>query len=143
MKTKDTLSPIEKKALALGAKITLGKGKKEFLEKLVRDSIGKHCVYCKDMLVLETLSLDHIKPFGETKLRVNKVYAKALNIQDNLQIICKRCNAMKSNLPHEKFMKLLAFLDTDIVLREYVFKRLAQSNVMWSFRKGRSCKCYV
>lgn len=128
-------NPIEKRAFTLSSNIAFGKGKKEFFVKLVTEHLNKHCIYCKDMLKIETMSLDHIIPFGETKWRNNKLYQKQLNKLENLQIICKRCNQMKGNLPHAKFVKLLTFLNTDLEIKKYVIAKMAQGSIMWSFKR--------
>ena len=129
--------PIVKRAMSISSSITFGAGKKEFFVSLVRNAIGKHCPYCGVMLTLESMSLDHKIPFGETKYRMNKLIQKQLNKPENFQIIDKKCNTIKGNLSHEKFKKLMDFLNEDYVLKEYIYKKLTQSSLMWSFRKKR------
>lgn len=129
------VEPIAKKALTLSSPIVFGKGRKEFFYKIVSESIGKHCRYCGAMLNLDNISLDHIVPFGTSELRMSKLVQKQLNVPENLQIICKRCNGVKGNLSSEKFVKLLEFLEKDLVLKNYIMKKLAQGNIMWSFKR--------
>lgn len=127
--------PIAKKAYTMSSPIAFGKGKKVYFEKLLNDSLGEPCRYCRSILSLDSVSLDHIVPFGETKLRNNKLVAKKLNVPENLQIICKRCNQMKGTLSHDKFVKLLDFMASDIEIKDYLTRKLAQSNIMWSFKR--------
>lgn len=129
------LDPITKKALTLSSPIAFGPGRKEFFYNLVSNSIGKHCIYCGTMLGLENISLDHIIPFGKSELRYAKAVQKQLNVPENLQIICKKCNGIKGNLSHEKFLKLLCFLEEDLILKDYVIKKLSQGNMMWSMKR--------
>ena len=127
--------PIIKKAITLSATIVFGKGKKEFFVNLVKNSLGKHCIYCGTMLLLENMSLDHIIPFGKSSLRMNPLVRKQLDKAENFQIICKKCNYMKGELPDEKYKKLLNFLETDLILKEYIIRKLGQSAVMWGFKR--------
>lgn len=129
------VEPIAKKALTLSSPIAFGPGRKEFFYNLVSASIGKHCRYCGVMMGLDNISLDHIIPFGKSELRYAKAVQKQLNVPENLQIICKKCNGIKGNLSHEKFIKLIEFLEQDIVLKDYVMKKLSQGNIMWSMKR--------
>lgn len=129
------IDPIEKKAITISSSIRFGKGKKEYFVKLIRKSIESHCRYCGDMMTLETISLDHIVPFGKIKHRANNVIAKKLDTPGNLQIICKKCNRMKGEIDHERFQKLMDFLETDYVLKEYLVKKLAMGSMMWSYKR--------
>src|SRR4030042_6369039 len=129
---KDTykdLDPIRKKAVTLSSCVPLGKGKIKFFNELVRNSIGKHCIYCGDMLILENLSLDHIQPFGSVKSRYDKLIKKQLDKPENLQIICKKCNQLKGTLSHDKFLKFLTFLNTDIEIKEYIINKMSRANL--------------
>lgn len=128
--------PIAKKAFTLFNTVSLGKGKKEYALKAVKKSLGKPCRYCKILLTLENMSLDHITPFSETKWRTNKLVKKQLDVVANIQIVCRSCNQLKGNLPHDKFMKLLEFMDTDLEVKAYLLRKLAQSNIMWSFKRN-------
>lgn len=129
------LEPIMKKSMTISSPIAFGKGKREFFYNLVKESIYKHCIYCGVMLILENISLDHIIPFGTTELRNSKIMQKQLNVSENLQIICRKCNGIKGNLSHDKFIKLLGFLEEDFVLKNYIMKKLAQGNIMWSLKR--------
>ena len=129
------VEPIMKKAMTISSPVVFGEGKRDFFYNLVKESLYKHCRYCGTILGLENISLDHIIPFGKTELRQSKLVQKQLNIAENLQIICRKCNGIKGNLSHEKFVKLLAFLDEDILLKDYIMKKLAQGNIMWSFKR--------
>lgn len=128
--------PVVKKAFTLSSPVTFGKGRKVFFEKLVGDSLGRPCRYCSTTLQLETISLDHIIPFSESKWRNNPAVKRKLDTADNLQIICKTCNSMKGNLPHDKFVKLLSFMDMDLEIGQYLRRKLAQSNIVWSYKRN-------
>jgi hypothetical protein len=119
----------------LGNTISIGKGKREFFIELVKNNLGKPCKYCKELLDLDRMSLDHITPFGKSIMRSDYLVKKKLDSKENIQIICKRCNQLKGNLPEDKFIKFMKFLETDEVLKEYVIKKIGQSTMMWSFKR--------
>lgn len=133
------VDPIVKRAMSISSSVTFGPGKKEFFVALVRAAINSHCPYCGVMLTLDTMSLDHKIPFGETKWRQNKLLQKALNKPENFQIIDKKCNTIKGNLSHDLFKRLMDFLNKNenYVLKEYIYKKLVQSSLMWSFRSKK------
>lgn len=133
----NTNDPIVKRALSISSSIAFGPGKKDFFVAMVRRHIGKHCIYCGIMLTPSIMSLDHIQPFGKTALRANKLVQQALNKPENFQIICQKCNTMKGNLDHARFKKFMVFLETDPVLKEFVYKKMTQSSLMWSYRNVR------
>jgi len=123
--------PIVKKARTLGGCITFGKGKTEFLTKLITNSLNKECKYCNNILTINNISLDHIIPFNTISNRKDKQISRELNVRDNLQIICKKCNQRKGNLPENEFIILLDFLKQHPILNDFVLNKLSQSNLFW------------
>lgn len=132
-KAMQKIDPIEKKAHTMSSFITFGgKGKREYFANMLREHLNKPCRYCGSMLTLENISLDHIEPFNSTAARKNTVIKKQMDRKENLQMICRPCNQMKGTLSHDKYIKLLDFLATDIQISQYVVKKLRQSTVMYA-----------
>lgn len=123
---------VEGKARVLAANVLLGLGKQEILTQMLKNAIGSPCPYCRTELSLENLSLDHKTPHNSTALRKNKKeneeHRRHIDRRENLHIVCKRCNAMKSNMTHEQFMQLLDFLKRDEALKKHIETRLMRSN---------------
>lgn len=129
--------PIRKKAFTMSSFITFGgKGKLDYFDALLRKTLGTNCPYCSTTLDLKNVSLDHIVPFTTSSARKNLLIKKQMDRVENLQIICRPCNQMKGNLSHDKFVKLLSFLDTDPELRAYVVKKLRQSSIMFTHSRN-------
>lgn len=127
---------------SLGANVKLGKGKKEFMRKMLVKATGKPCPYCKKILDLEDCSLDHKIPIGKAKYRRKKIkYATELakvDTRENLHIVCKECNQLKGKIPHKKYLKLIAFLDKDEELKALVFDRFKKSiGLFMRHKKGK------
>ena len=128
------------KARTLGANLTLGKGKTDYLYKLLLETIGiKKCVYCNSLITILNVALDHKTPINSNEMRRHKrLFRKELipfNEKSNLQLICKKCNVLKGNMSHEQFTVLLDFLNKDKVLKDILVKRLGQSNFIYSQRR--------
>ena len=129
--------PITKKAFTMSSFITFGgKGKTEYFNAFLREKLNTPCRYCKQLLTLENVSLDHIEPFVTTSSRKNLAIKRQMDRKENLQIICRSCNQKKGNLDHDNFVKLLAFLDSNPAISAYVTKKLAQSNIMWTHKRN-------
>lgn len=123
-------NPIKYKAVHMTGGLQMGKGGAARLEKLIRDNVGKPCVYCKKELEVKTLSLDHRTPWIKSKKKT-KSEADELNTPENLQIICLPCNRSKGNIHHEDYMELLAFLETRPNLKQIILAKLKGSNFMY------------
>lgn len=89
----------------------------DWVEDELFEIYGTKCQYCDEVLRVENISIDHIKP----DFRGGK-YTK-----DNADIICKRCNTRKDKLNKEEYKDLLDYLDsTSDVVKKYVLRKLAQ-----------------
>lgn len=130
--------PIARKAFTISGSISMGIGKREYFLALIKDNLGKNCKYCNSILSLDNMSIDHIEPFRSSKIRHGKEYLglkKHFDRKENLQVICRPCNKLKSDMNHNEFIKLLEFLNANITIKEKIIKRLARSDIMWSFKR--------
>lgn len=97
----------------------------EDAEKLIFDSIGEQCIYCKEVINANNISLDHETPLhrgGNRKLK-------------NLYIVCLRCNKRKGIMNFMEYISLLTHLDGyDDEVRGYVLRKLASKD-MWGVDK--------
>jgi 5-methylcytosine-specific restriction endonuclease McrA len=135
--------PIRYKAWTFTDHIEWGVGGTDRMNVFLLEFIGKPCIYCGVILDVLNCSLDHKIPLIRNRLKhraknsFNKLSqytpeeVKKLNQIDNLHIICKRCNGIKSDIPHVGFIKLMRFLDTEPELKILVVNRLRRSNLMW------------
>lgn len=105
--------------------------KKEFFHNLISCTLSKPCPYCGIEITLENMSLDHKEPFSSNEARRDVKEHHRLNNPKNLHIVCRDCNAIKGNLTHEQYKKLLKFLNKEPEIKEYIMKRLKQSKVIW------------
>ena len=103
--------------------------KKAFIAELIAQA--KSCPYCGTALTLDNISLDHKTPFQNSDARRNLQVHYKLDVPENLQITCKRCNKIKGNLNDKQFRAFLKFLDRDPQMKQSILKRLAQSNIIW------------
>lgn len=114
-----------------------GQGKLEHFDKWLRDILDTPCKYCKQILTLENVSIDHIEPFGDSKARKNLLIKRQMDRIENLQIICRACNAMKGELNDKQFSLLVNFMETNPKIGEYLKKKLGQSQIMWTFKRKK------
>lgn len=100
---------------------------------LLNGSIGNKCKYCDIILHIGNCSLDHKIPMMRNN-NLTKEREISLNQINNLQIICKRCNTLKSSFTDEEYTKIVKFCNTNIELGEKLMIRLIRSNAMWGKR---------
>lgn len=122
--------PIKSKAFTLFGNIRLGKGKNKIALKMLKSVLGKSCKYCGEIITLDNASVDHKEPRLGSKVYDRKkkkmIYSskeiRVLDKKENLQIICRDCNRLKSNFNNKQFEIFLNFLNSypDIgkILRE-------------------------
>lgn len=122
---------VVKKAIVIGANILMGKGKKDFLVRLISEALNTPCPYCGVELTLENISLDHKEAYGSTELRRNKKENKELRAKmdrkENLHLVCKECNTLKMDMDHEDYLEFLKFFDGRQKAMNSVFRRLKMS----------------
>lgn len=135
--------PIRYKAWTFTDKIRWGKGGTDRMKEFLLLYLGSPCIYCGTILQIENCSLDHKQPLirNRMKNRVKNTHNKLptytdqevieLNRIENLQIICKTCNTIKSDIPHDDYLKLMKFLETEPNLKIMVVNRLRRSNLIW------------
>ena len=91
----------------------------EEILKLITDFLGKKDVFCKEILDIKNMSLDHIIPIkrgGEQKIT-------------NLTIVCKRCNVRKGILTRGEYMLLLDFIKRyKKEAQDYILRKLAMKD---------------
>lgn len=137
------LNPVRYKAWTFTDHLRWGKGGTDRMEEFLITYLGKPCVYCGITLELSNCSLDHKVPLirNRMKHRAKNSHNKLsqytdeevafLNRIENLQVICKTCNMIKSDIPHEDFIKLMKFLDNEPNLKLMVINRMRRSNLIW------------
>lgn len=122
---------IQFKALKLFSTIRMGVGKKDKSIKILKESLGKNCKYCENIITLDNASVDHKKPrtgskvFNRKKRKMIYSYEeiKELDKEENLQIICRSCNQIKGDMTDEEFSLLLSFINNYPKLKEKLFYR--------------------
>lgn len=87
------------------------------IRKLFYDSYGKGCKYCDRQLKLNTIACDHIIPLSKG----------GDSTVENLQLICRSCNARKGPLNEPDFAILIQLiLELPDEISRYVMKKLAK-----------------
>lgn len=132
-------SSFDKKVRSISANLVMGSGKKETVSQMLLQALGTGCPYCLALLTIDNVSLDHKEAYDSSELR----RAKLANIEvrrikdrrENLHIICRDCNARKSNFDHDEYVTLLDFLEQNPKIRAKLFKRLAQAKALWQGRR--------
>lgn len=132
-------TPFKYKARTLTSTITLQK-RGEIVEKMLREAVGKPCDYCKEEITLENASLDHKTPLNKRRTKMTAEEKRAIDVPENLHIVCKSCNQRKGNMNDAQYKKLLAFLDENPELKSLVFQRFAQGTIMWNFKRRATGK---
>lgn len=94
-------------------------GSKEQLSKwvsgLLATGLGLPCIYCRVALQLDNVSLDHKVPLSRG----------GANVEENLQLVCRRCNGAKGSFTNEEFAALVAACASfDRYMKQYLYSRL-------------------
>ena len=140
------LPPIKKKARVLGANLLMGKGKGEILEGMIMNALDTPCRYCGEILTMETLSLDHIEAYGDSKARynkscpVNRELRRKMDRPENLQMICRSCNGSKGDFHHREFQALLDMDERYPGIVAKLRRRLQQAKMSWGTKRIRGRK---
>ena len=114
-------NPLKYKAHCLSSKV---KGRtRDDIEKLIKEALNTLCKYCQETLTLKNVSLDHRNPMYWQRKKT-KEQIKELNQLDNLQIVCKRCNFIKSSFTDEEYQRLLVFLKNEPEIEKKLIKRI-------------------
>jgi len=120
------------KAKKLIVNLHLGAGATDYVEKLIDEAIDKPCKYCGENITIENMRIDHIIPLLRSRIPNKKhkknVYTKeeldVLYDKENIQVICKECNAIKGSLSEDDFVWLLKVLAEREHVKKEVFKRM-------------------
>jgi len=120
---------MEKKAKSLSANLRWRERgtKLPFMVKLLEQGLGSPCPYCRKELTLKNVSLDHKTPFENATARRDLETHYRLDVPENLQLVCRRCNKSKGDLSDVQYRKLLKFLSKDKHMEKSVLKKLSQS----------------
>lgn len=70
--------------------------------EIMYESYGESCRYCTVVMDINNLVLDHRVPISKN----------GPSTKENLQVICKKCNAMKGSLDEDHFHLLLEWLES-------------------------------
>lgn len=125
-------NPVEGKALKLFSTVRLGQGKKQKALQILTMALGKPCKYCGTQITLENASVDHKIPRTGSKVYSRKTKKMAysyeeiskLDSEENLHIICRKCNGLKGEFTDNEFSRLLDFLKRNEDIKVTLFKRL-------------------
>lgn len=133
--------PLKHKATNLTNGLAWGKGATQRMMGFIEPMIGTECKYCKTLLTLKNLSLDHKVPLAHSARKdsrktrysysvTDEVFVQ-LNSLENLQIVCLACNRAKGNLTDDEYSALLAFLSLHPRMETIVIAKLKGSNFMY------------
>lgn len=138
-----SVNPIMSKAITLAGNIRLGKGKRDIMFKMLIESIGKPCEYCKNIVTIENASVDHKDPRTFSKVYnknskkelYTKEEIKNLDRKENLHIVCRECNFLKSDMNDEQFKFFISSLKDRPDIFKKIVERLKKSTLIFKFRK--------
>lgn len=92
----------------------------EEIRELFFKHYGKHCIYCREVLLVGNIVCDHRYPLS----------LGGDSTPNNLTIICRRCNTRKGSLTHEEYHSLLKFLKKKGPnMRNYILRKLAKGDM--------------
>lgn len=117
------------KSVTLGGSLRLGHGKQSVMKAMLETAVNTPCVYCGTILTLDNLQVDHKTPLKG--LHKNGPLRRQLDVRENLQMICRKCNLAKGALSDAGFRKLLAFLRSDPELYMAIIPRLGMAGKGW------------
>jgi len=88
-------------------------------DELIKKSLDDPCPYCKQIISIDNISLDHKTP--------QSIGGK------EVEIICWRCNRMKGELLEKEYKKLLKFINTfeRLKARQYIKRKLSYLDGLW------------
>jgi len=137
----DQKDPIKKKAKQLSGSLLLGVGRTEKVMDLVSSALDTQCKYCKEILTLDTVSVDHIEPYGESKQRndtskAGQALRRKMDRIENLQIICRSCNGSKGDFNDKEFSFLLSLDDQFPGIVRKIQRRLQRAKLSWRKQRG-------
>jgi len=123
--------PIMGKAITISGTIRL-KNKKSIMREMITNALGKPCKYCGTIITLDNCSLDHKIPRlhskvfnrGRGKMTYTYEEIRELDKKENLQIICKDCNRLKSDFNDKQFGILLKFMKDNPTIGKMLKNRL-------------------
>lgn len=135
--------PLAYRARTLSSTLRLGRNKQKIMVEMLKNAIDKKCPYCGKIITIENASVDHKIPRINSKVynRVTKkmTYSKEelyeIDHLDNLHIVCRDCNLLKSDFSHNEFLVVLKFIEDNPILGQKLKVRLNRAVVV--FRKFR------
>lgn len=138
--------PVLSKAITLSGSIRLGKHKREVMRELIASAINKPCDYCQEIVTLENASVDHKEPrtfsmvHNRSKSKKKILYTKEeirhLDRIENLHIVCRDCNFLKSDMNDEQFKYFVKAMSDRPDVKKKVVDRLKRSVLVFK-RFGR------
>lgn len=122
---------VRKKAIVISANLLMGKGKTEKVEALLNAAMGSPCRYCREILTLENISIDHKEPYGDFNRRDKSPETKEARAKldriENLEAVCFTCNGMKNKLFDYEYQALIDFLDAHPRMKPIILQRMRQA----------------
>ncbi len=86
------------------------------LRHMILKAYGRKCCYCKDKLLVKNMVCDHKVPLS----------CGGPSTQDNLEMICKRCNTRKGPLTAKEYRVLVLWLKKQSKhFRDYINRKLS------------------
>lgn len=133
--------PLLSKAITLSGSIRLGKNKRTIMLGMLKRAVGNPCEYCGSEVTLENASIDHKTPRTFSKVhnkKKSKLYTpeeiRELDKEENLHIVCRDCNQLKSDMNDEQFRYFLSAISTRQDVKELVVKRMRRAVFMFGRR---------
>jgi 5-methylcytosine-specific restriction endonuclease McrA len=140
-KAKAGPDPYWGKAWSLTGSVRLS-GKVEIVRGMILRAIDNPCEYCGGPITLETASLDHRAPRTLSRVRGSGTLPRytpdelrALDSEENLHIVCRSCNQLKSDMNDEQFHVFSNFLDQRPDIRALISARLRMATLVWQHRR--------
>lgn len=128
---------IDRKAKTMAKSLRMGKGAVDYCREILTRGIGAPCPFCRTYMTLGNVELDHSHPLRTRNARQSRILRQQhFDQPKNLELVCGKCNRLKSDLTPEDFRVLLAFMARHPVLGANLKRRLGHEQQWWALRKG-------
>lgn len=128
-------NPIRSQARRMTGSLRL-LNKVEIIGEMISVALGKPCKYCGETLIVANISLDHKSPRHHS-IKISLEEARIIDAVGNLQIVCRKCNQLKSDMNDEQFTRFIRFCDDNPDIAKLVKKRLHFARGRWQFVQSR------
>jgi 5-methylcytosine-specific restriction endonuclease McrA len=131
-------NPIRSLAQRISGNIRL-EHKTDKIELKIKNALDKPCGYCGVIITLENASLDHKIPRKFSKLydrrtghrEYSDAILRELDSEENLHIVCRTCNQLKSDMDDGQFKRFVKWLKENPDIEPLIRKRLGYAKIFW------------